>query len=77
MTFIETYKMMNNIYDQDAVPAFDTHPVTNVTRGHDLKIRRPLSRMNLGQNTVELCLIGTLFLKTLFIQKLLMLLKTA
>ena len=38
------------MYDQDAVPAFDTHPVSNATRGRDLKIRRPMSRTNLGQN---------------------------
>jgi len=47
---IETFKMMNGIYDQNAVPGFDVYPRNNMTRGHNLKIRRPQSKTNLGQN---------------------------
>ena len=47
---IETFKMMSGIYDQNAIPAFDNHPSTNPTRGHNLKIRQPMSKTNLGQN---------------------------
>ena len=47
---IEAYKMMSGIYDQSSVPSFDSHPCNNPTRGHSLKIRRPISKTNLGQN---------------------------
>ena len=43
---IEAYKMMSGIYDQSSVPSFDSHPCNN----HSLKIRRPISKTNLGQN---------------------------
>ena len=35
-------------YDQAAVLKFDQIPDTKTTRGHHYKIRRPVSRTNLG-----------------------------
>ena len=49
---------MSGIYDQSSVPSFDSHPCKNPTRGHSLKIQRPISKTNLGQNLFTSCIVN-------------------